>query len=431
MLGSDRTVAQLGRCHVVVAAGLLGAACVFWTVAADGYGWSGGEGWSSLRGPQVVTAQASTPPMERGPPVLPPSCLVHPPGFQRLLLEFVEEQRASLERPANDTRWVVFESDHSGIGGWADRLKGLYDSFALSVLARPRHALAIDYSHPDQLSRHLAPAERFAPWRDSAPVGVKLVQELLVGNSHLGYLPQVLHNNTNVGLSTNQRYDLQLGSAYREVLREANVSEAEWRAFLPMHGLFACMFDLLFDVAGETRAEYERMLAVLRPNGAPREECMSLQVRLGKRKGDPWKDTETFTGDTVLNGLGAYMEDELARHPEVKRFFVSADHDSVLDWARERLGAGRVVTSGSVGKLYHIDKIPLEELDTLGEPALRRVVVDHLLLGECGRALISESGYGSTAVWRTHPPPFSNVSVIARGGVFRVLPYCARAGYRN
>jgi len=319
----------------------------------------------------VIAALTSPPPPSDVPlPPLPPLCRANP-SLSDAISEYVAAPKEGL------LTWSCPPGRRCG--GYGDRMKGIASAFLIAILTHRR--FAIRHMEPLDLRPLLLPS----PW-----VQWDLNPSTLANAVHLKDVPPPAGQDVirawprTVTLVTNQDLVAYLFSlpAFEPALRQMGLGDHCG----DLSCLFGCLFHTLFVVGPFLQRNLTEMLAA-----HPR--FIAVQIRMGGNQVTGWSDP-LRTSPFVVARTWEVAADWRADHCPECAVFLSTDSASHQRAAQKRLGSALFVVPGHIA---HSDRSG-PRMAAAGFP---KVILDNLLIGQAVFAVISNSGFSYTAVWRT------------------------------
>ncbi len=311
-------------------------------------------------------------------------------------------------------RYLLFHVQ-DGVGGYADRLKGLANALLLAMLLD--RALLVHWPVPGALPAALPPAG--IDWR---PEGAAGLDRLLPWNATLawdrvmqdgpvpfvnaidserldGLLPALrtediearwFHGQPLVALASNVFFYEAL-LANPRLAEKARVLGLRTERFLSRHfGEFfrLCFGDPLAAAATPVAVHAAPFVAAFRDAAAQGRRVLGIQIRTG---GDGAWDDPCFLR---MEEAEAFFRQALTLEAPGKppaQWFLETDSERLKDEARRRFGRRILTTDWPVS---HIDRSA-----DRGLRDMERVIAKHLLLAACDALLVGAGGFGRTAAW--------------------------------
>ena len=328
-------------------------------------------------------------------------------GFHACSSQFQSAQRKNLYTP--------LKRPGCSCGGLGDRYNGVISGLVLAMLTG--RAFAIDWASPCALEGHLPTG--LIRW-DDRDLWQRIEQDLdkeegtvATGCLSLIDYPPDAHFFRKQNITHTIR-DHRVVRFLSNVNMLQPLSESEIHGeHMRLLGLsgesvftrnFACLFAFLFGSKEHTsplvNAEISRLL------GSPATETRTPIVGLQIRLGGVWDTSlmevagnENAWLGTVDAVLGTYGMSEA-------RIFVTSDRESaVVPLLRQRYGEKRIIHNQPAEVNIHLDHVDDRESGSTGcgsGSAITKAFVDHHILSHhCDILIISMSGFGATAVWRS------------------------------
>ena len=353
-------------------------------------------------------------------------------------------------------RWVETQNAEGDAGGWADRLKGMF-THMLWALATDK-AIAID-SGPVPIHHIWLPS--VLPWVDHARIDPQwagigegsFVKDKYQGLENRHSLLTAQPDGWYERMRATELF--RLNSNYNEMrhlLRDKHYQQRYiqlgFNVSDDMDVYFGCLHEFMFRPSRELAAVLQPLLATLQRPPLPRTSNWSLesqllqqynwdtkaaqpavvhaaletpaavrgastrpflfcsQIRMGAAAGkghSTFADTEAFVAAStfpyLLTNLQRLMANLSVNHSS-RALYVTSDSDEVFDVLPSYFSPAQYMVVQLPGPTVHIDKVAGMNLSTVLSGFIK-VVATHYLLGECDAVVISPTGFGATAVWRT------------------------------
>ena len=343
-------------------------------------------------------------------------------------------------------RWVQYQCQ-ADCGGWADRLKGILSTVLYGLLTG--RAISLDVSLPVRLSEALSPS--VLPWLEqpSNSTDAELVLGEAAGWHDFFFVDQPwsvpLGPDTSapgVRIRTNMNSFVLLMENYPHRATQLGFNVAS-----DMDAYTGCLYSLLFtptpamrssirSVTAPLRQHREQLLAqaAIRQLTCPAAASSSLlcaQLRFGTVNATAelqlsFQDSEQFFRPDYLPAVFARLNQtahELSMSCEANNtgnsstervlrssslLLVLSDSPVVHLLAEQYFNASSSSSASLVqvlpmleGPIVHVDKVASHLNHSERSAGLVRALAEHYLLGLCTRAIVSNGGFGSTAMWRT------------------------------
>ena len=292
-------------------------------------------------------------------------------------------------------------------GGWADRLKGIMSTYALSLLLN--RTFSIQITQPCPLEKILLPnrinwnSVKNSPW---------LKYEFHTGHDYR-YLDHIktanfyrylnsFHKHPFIEYKTGMMLTVGLSKTPSLEARIAELGYPDQNLFQINHQMHRWYNDL-FKLAPSQQAKYEQLLASAKPNSKTFLIC--TQIRVGGATGKNNKDMKLadpnsehdyfkFINRTFISNMTKFTD-----NPENYRVFVTTDVNHFKQLADNYFGRQKVVYNPEVA--IHIDR----DVANLAEcSAIDNVIVDFHLFQDCDAMVVSHSGYGVLGAWNRREP---------------------------
>jgi len=371
----------------------------------------------------------------------------------------------SMRNPSFTTlepHWVQFSCVQEGCGGWSDRLKGIFSTLLYALLTE--RAVAIDVTVPVPLSEVLLPG--VLPWLDPSSID-QLKYSTVLGPAasqmqHHQYinlpwnLPLVADHPPQwpgIKVQTNHNSFSVLFETYPEQVKSFGFDPS-----LDLDAYFGCFYQTLFTPSTAMGELITGVQSSLRSSDA-RSDCpppplLCAQIRFGAAPNTEltFHDSEKFFATEsvaiVLNQINKTAEE--LKNARIKEnteknsncpiepagLMIVSDSAQTHDTGKKYFASSPLVKllPSVPGPVVHIDKRPGGLTNADARLGLLRALSEYHLLGLCDRAIVSNGGYGSTAIWRTswtdqanklHGPPHNLTQNWRYEHVTRAMPDAA------
>ena len=307
-------------------------------------------------------------------------------------------------------KFIRFECVHVGVcGGWADRLKGIISTYALSLILKRKFLMEI--TQPCQIANLIKP--KLVNWSDERRL--ELAQnkaDFKQFDFHFQWDLKKYDYFASKDLIGNlDKYDLitirtglnLVNSLAANPLLEDSISSLGYNVSqFKLHYLLHDFYDKLFKLDDRLERLYESYKRKLKPN--PTTKLVCAQIRIGGGDNDDrFADLQQST--EFWKFIDGYLD---TRHSVMKDYmiYVTSDKEEVKKQARERYRPDKLfmINDSSV----HMDK----QVGNLGDncSAVENVILDFHLLQHCDVAVVSHSGFGILGAWN-RPNPNQEVYV--------------------
>lgn len=288
-------------------------------------------------------------------------------------------------------------------GGWADRLKGIMSTYALSQVLNRSFLLKI--TQPCNFNKMLRPNK--VDW-DQSPTAFSTLLRIAHSYNLIRSFESV---DLNHYLGTKRRFKvisvrsgIMFSDAFaknphlRDRINELGYANAsDFKIYKQMHK----WYNELFKLSPHLEKKYLQLLRLVKPNEKTFLIC--LQVRLGSKTKNNKSDLKfadphssqafwTFVNQMFLNNTKA-LED--VGDKENFRIFLTTDTDRVKREASRVFGKKILVYNPE--KSFHMDR----DFSDLGDDcsSIESTIVDFHLQQHCDAAVVSHSGFGIMGAW--------------------------------
>jgi hypothetical protein len=364
-----------------------------------------------------------------------PYCTSISPTLAHALLyyrEHIQEPMLHSSSISDNTRWLYFQTVKRGAnGGLADRLKGLVNTFIMAMLTK--RAFGIDWQYPvpiDHFYQH-----NILEWPTSLPMMAPqtLIESLGQSSSQTASFNWIDHtpdvaalmamNHTLITVRANlNRFD----SLWNNNDVSQRLIQLGFDRALHLDTYYSCLLQYLI----RPSYDMQRLVTHQLSRVAPHQRLICAQIRLGSGGGAEhgWRDSRSFgTLDTARQLIFGTLRDMITswckEHPcsndnnnsvatttgssssnsnddsgDSYRIYITTDSALLAKELRTHFGSKRLIYTP--GRIVHIDHVQAGTSDDDIKAAIK-VAADNWLLGHCNEAVISESGFGGSGIWRT------------------------------
>ncbi|CAF0995158.1 unnamed protein product, partial [Brachionus calyciflorus] len=303
-------------------------------------------------------------------------------------------------------KFIQYECGQTDLcGGWADRLKGVMSTYAISLLTDRQ--FKIKMTKNCDLKKILEPNE--INWDyEQVPTKNITVKELNLGwnfglyNLFKDDISLFTNLNTTnlikVKAGMNYANRLRENSNLKEKIEKLGYEQSKFHSAYQFHKWYKQMFKL----NKQTQKKYDEFLKKLKPNSHSKLICCQI------RKGDPhereYKEKYqersfwNFINQTFLNSSNSSSN---------YRIFVTSDLEYVKLDAKNYFKNNEVFYSENSS--VHLDK----DLSKNECHKMESVLFDFHVMQNCDIGLVSHSGYGILALYN-RPDPFKNFYVYSK-----------------
>ncbi|RUS18874.1 hypothetical protein BC937DRAFT_88237 [Endogone sp. FLAS-F59071] len=296
---------------------------------------------------------------------------------------------------------VVWRCARRGCGGLGDRMRGLLTSFTLALFTD--RAFFVDHSFPAGLNKSFTFLNPHLDWtyREELALG-RRVDEVTFLNSqpewdyqeddpsvHLHEV-DILIQNTNQYLVHRLLVNPFLSTKILELGLDA----------IPSGNIPGCLFNYVLHPTPTIRHTIRNITRTAALN----EDIALIGIQIRTGSSSSWTDPKRVPRQAAKEFFqcAETIEHELlSKQPSLRkaRWFLTSDSEEIIQQAVARYGADKIITVP--GAIVHIDLTPTQEAEDL-----TNTVVDHLMLAEADRLVISRSGFSELAGKRAFKPAF-------------------------
>ncbi len=310
----------------------------------------------------------------------------------------IRRKESLLENSLHQNKYIVYEcSQYVSCGGWADRLKGIMSTYAISLLTDRK--LIIRIKKTCDISKYLLPNE--IDWNINLHQ-LENYHQLTTHNLFIYYNEDFIKNELKyinfVNYETNKDvivirtgFNLlpYLAANPEHRLKLSQLGFNNVKAFT-IEKLFYKWYKKLFKFNRNLQTKYDKLLNNnLKINNNSKLIC--AQVRLGGGGGVSIDLKFTSRQNTAL--YWSHIKNMFLKNNENNysllfdyKLFITTDTPDVIDEARQVFGKDKVF--GFKESSYHIEfKRSSKQCDKLSE-----LFIDFKLLGDCDMGVISHSG---------------------------------------
>lgn len=272
-------------------------------------------------------------------------------------------------------------------GGWADRIKGIFTTYALSILTNRQLLLKIE--KPCKLEKSILPNE--IDWRMNASLlhGISMfnyfiywdfhfVKEHFLNTDFTNFHPGADFIIVRTGLDLLQH--LTVNPKHHSRLKESGYEISKFN----LENILEEWFRKLFKYNDDLETKYNEMLKLARPTA--NTKLIFAQVRLGGGR-----DFEFLQLNQTKNYWNFIREKFLNNIKYSYKLFVTSDSKLVIDDAYEEFGEENLM--GFRNHSNHIDLIENTENDDQCKQ-ISELYLDFRILSQCDMAVISQSNFG-------------------------------------
>ena len=325
--------------------------------------------------------------------------------------KFIPVSKVKYEGP----KYIQFVCDQPSkvCGGWADRLKGVFSTYALSMILNRTFLMKI--TQPCHLNTIIRPnlvdwdqKNRDARWQPASVYDLNIQYDYGIAKKFetvdvLGFFSkmdsyQVINVHSSIMFSDSFRLNPLLRNRTREL---GFLDQSKFRLYNQLH----TWYNELFSLPPPLEIKYQRIKSQLRVN--PNTFVICAQIRTGATTATGNKDPYfadratishkywTFINKTFLRQMHKYTDD-----PDNYRIYVTADYDPFKEEAANVFGRDKVVFNQD--KTVHMDRDHANLEKQCG--SIEAVIVDFHTLQNCDASVIGHSGFGMLGNWNRQVP---------------------------
>ncbi len=322
---------------------------------------------------------------------------------ERLLIKNIESDNIII----NPYKYIVFQS---GYNGFADRVKGIVTTYAISLLIGRNFLIKMD--EPCNLTDFLLP--NHIDWSKSIE---ELIQEgkLRRNYTSLKYLKRnkgnlKAYNVTGILNMAYRYWDVDVifftindnwlpfvqGNKYlKQRIFQIGYQSKDFK----MSYLLKDWLNRLFKFSPRLQKEYDKYLKLLKPNKDTYVICAQIRTH------DIDNKKNSSIAHLFWNYINVNFFDKKNKNNDNYRIFITSDYDLIEKEASIYFGYDKVVYTTNVGKSNHFLKIKDCKNEIKG-------VLDFFLLQHCDLALHGHGEYGKTAYYnRVYPKSMDMIKI--------------------
>lgn len=303
-------------------------------------------------------------------------------GWHRLFARWESQQKNAMRD--DSTKAIVWRCAGS-CGGFGDRLRGILTSFALALVTD--RAFFIDHPNPAPLQDFFQVAKPHISWvfNQSLLQGRSVLEE-----NFLNHVTPPLGLYSQADLTSYEAYDVvvQINNFWRpfDILHNPSLRHVDKFRALNEHTLAGCMLNYLLVPMPDLQRQVQDMkqAAIIR-----QQHVLAVQVRTG----DSQSKNETLLKE-LLQYYELCIQNLQTTGNETYQLFLTTDAEQVLELMKD----AHPDMISFAGQIFHVD-------GNFGAPdsphaAFKKVILDHLMISQSHKLIISRSGFAELAAVR-------------------------------
>lgn len=292
---------------------------------------------------------------------------------------FISTNKQKLVKSNKKVKYLIYECVNKHCSGWADRIKGILTSYALSLIMDRKFLIRM--TKPCQLEDYLIPNE--LDWSPSNVPNLNKMKHHYLSIDWRGYINESSFSKINF-IEYYKQTDVIITQINMQLIKHLTINSKHHKRIkqlgylvneFNLEMLIYKWFNKLFKLNAQLEAEYESLIKKLKPTSESKLICAQIRIF-------------NYKESSMVKLFWKFIKNNFIKNNEENyyKIFVTSDKAYVIDESVKIFGAEHVF--GLKNNSFHINYIQKSCDYTM------KLILDFKILGMCDMAVVSHSGFG-------------------------------------
>ena len=275
-------------------------------------------------------------------------------------------------------KYLIYECVNKHCSGWADRIKGIMTSYALSLLMDRKFLIRM--TKPCQLEDYLIPNE--IDWSPNNIPNLNKMKHHYLSIDWRGYINESSFSKINF-IEYYKQIDVIITQINMQLIKHLTINSKHHKRIqqlgylvneFNLEMLIYKWFNKLFKLNAQLETEYESLIKNLKPTSESKLICAQIRIF-------------NYKESSMVKLFWKFIQNNFIKNNEQNyKIFVTSDKAYIIDESIKVFGAEHAF--GLKNNSFHINYIQKRCDYTM------KLILDFKLLSMCDMAVVSHSGFG-------------------------------------